>query len=303
MTLKNKKIWIKIFITLGLMLYLLTKINLKTINSILIEMNHSLLIFTIPFIVSMYLIKTKKWHILLYCIDLKISFYDALKIVLIGTFYGALTPGKAGEISRSFYLNYPKSKTIPTIILDRIVDVFCLLILSVLSLTFFFNDSSIIYLVSLITILFIFGTIIAINKKTVSFIFRFFKQTNESKENYIYTMKKIIGNKKILLYEITLTFSFYTIFLFVYWIILKSLDPALNDIIIFSLPIIIILGNIPISISGLGVREFVTVMIFSMLNEDASYGFSFSILIYVLTMLIPGLMGALILIRKSAKFK
>ncbi|AKB35858.1 hypothetical protein MSSAC_1268 [Methanosarcina siciliae C2J] len=298
MIVMNRKKTIKIIFTLGLITYLLKKLDLDAVYSTFIGMNLELLALSFPFIGLMYSIKTKKWQILLDCIDIKIPFYNALKIILIGTFYGALTPGRFGELSRSFYLKADKSKTIPTVILDRILDILCLLLLSILSIALFFKDNNLINLLLLMIILFISGIVALTNERFISILFDLLNQKKAHKENYIETIDRITGNKGVLLYTFSLSLSFYFVNLLVYWIILKALNPMLNNIIVFSLPIITILSNIPISISGIGVREFVSVTIFTMLNENPEYGFSFSIILYVLTILSPGLIGSLFIAEK-----
>lgn len=296
----NIKILLNIFITLVLIYYLLIKLNFITIYSTFAGMNLFWLVSSIPFIVIMYLVKTIKWNILLNCINIKIPFFEALKLILIGTFYGTFTPGRSGELARSFYLKKAeKSKTIPTIIIDRIVDVIFLLSMSVLSIVLFFNDTNLFILTILMFIIFIIGAIIITNKKIISFIFKILKKEGDKKENYLRSINMIIKNRKVILSVFALSLLYYAINLLVFWIVLKSLNPALNDIIIFSLPIIVIMGNFPISISGLGVREFVSVIIFTKLNESPAYGFSFSLILYILTSLMPGLIGSIFIIKNK----
>ncbi len=124
-------------------------------------------------------------------------------------------------------------------------------------------------------------------------MFGFLRQSEEVKHNYLITIKSIIENKKLLLSVFIFSLCYYAINLCVYWLVLKAINPTLNSLIVFSLPIIVLLSNIPISISGLGVREFVTVTIFNLLNEPSAYGFSFSLILYVLTILAPGIVGVL----------
>ena len=233
------------------------------------------------------------------CIDVQIPLKRSLKIILIGTFYGALTPGRAGEISRTFYLDTEKSRSIPTEIMDRVTDIICLVILSVLSIVLFFKDRNLIYLMMLVMLLFIAGMIVITNGKIITFVFRTFSKSGEFAENYVKTIKEIIGNKKALLFVLSLTFGYYILNLIVYWIVIKSLSPALNSHLALSLPMVIILGNIPISISGFGVREFVSVTIFRMLNEDSAYGFSCPVVLYILTSLSPALLGFLLTLKKK----
>ena len=53
------------------------------------------------------------------------------------------------------------------------------------------------------------------------------------------------------------------------------------------------MGNVPISYLALGVRELVSVAVFSVFGESAAYGFSASLILYLLTSLLPGIAGSL----------
>ncbi|MHB8100978.1 MAG: lysylphosphatidylglycerol synthase transmembrane domain-containing protein [Methanosarcina sp.] len=296
----NWKMLGKIAVSLGLIFYLISKLDIKAIYEAFAQMDIVLLSFSLPFIFLMYLIKARKWQALLNCIDIKIPIRKSLEIILIGTFYGALTPGRAGEVSRAFYIDTEKSRSIPTVIMDRIIDIICLLVLSILSIVFFFQDRNLIYLMILVMAFFIAGIIIITNEKIVTFIFKAFSQNIEYTENYTRTIREITDDKKVLFSVFSLTLGYYLVNLIVYWIVIKSLSPALNSILAFSLPINIILGNFPISISGFGVREFVSVMIFNLMNEDAAYGFSCSVVLCFLTLLSPALFGFLLTLKKRS---
>ncbi|HEY3360713.1 MAG TPA: lysylphosphatidylglycerol synthase transmembrane domain-containing protein [Methanosarcina sp.] len=291
----------KAAISLGLMLYLISKLDVNTLYETFTQTNISLLSISLPFIVLMYLVKARKWQALLNCINVKVPTRRSLDIILIGTFYGAITPGRTGEVSRSFYLNAESSRSIPTVIMDRIIDMICLMILSVLSIVLFFNDKNLIYLMASVMAIFAAGMFIITNEKIVTLVFGMFSQNTEYKENYIKTIKEIAGNKKVIFSVFSLTFGYYLLNLIVYWIVIKSLNPSLNSLLMFSLPIVVVLGNFPISISGFGVRELVSVTIFHMLNESSAYGFSCSIILYFLTTLLPAVFGFVLTLRKNVK--
>jgi glycosyltransferase 2 family protein len=296
----NWKMLGKIAVSLGLIFYLISKLDIKAIFEAFAQMDIVLLSFSLPFIFLMYLIKARKWQALLNCIDIKIPIRKSLEIILIGTFYGALTPGRAGEVSRAFYIDTEKSRSIPTVIMDRIIDIICLLVLSILSIVFFFQDRNLIYLMILVMAFFISGIIIITNEKIVTFIFKAFSKNIEYTENYMRTIREITENKKVLISVFSLTLGYYFVNIIVYLIIIKSLSSALNSILAFSLPINIVLGNFPISISGFGVREFVSVMIFNSMNENAAYGFSCSVILCFLTLLSPALFGFLLTLKKRS---
>ena len=224
----------KFTVSLGLLWYLLSKLDVKAIYEVFTEMNLVLLSFSLPLVVLMYLMKARKWQTLLNCIDIRIPILRSLEIILIGTFYGALTPGRTGEVSRAFYLDSEKSRSIPTIIMDRIIDVICLMFLSALAIAFFFKDRNLIYLMTFMMSFSAVGIVIITNEKAVSLFFRMFFKNKEYKENYIKTMREIIKNKKVLSKVFLLTLGYYLVNLVVYWIVIKSLSPALNNILAFQ---------------------------------------------------------------------
>lgn len=289
----------KTAVSLGLMFYLIAKLDLRTIYETFTQMDLELLSLSLPFIALMYLIKGIKWQALLSCINVQIPVKRSLEIILIGNFYGALTPGRAGEVSRAFYLDTENSRSIPTVIMDRIIDMICLMVLSVLSIVFFFRDRNLIYLMASVMAIFAAGMFVITNEKIVTLVFGVFSQNTEYKENYIKTIKEIAGNKKVIFSVFSLTLGYYLLNLVVYLIVIKSLNPALNSLLTFSLPIIVVLGNFPISISGFGVRELVSVTIFNLLNESSAYGFSCSIVLYLLTTLLPAVFGFMLTLRKK----
>ncbi|PAV12726.1 hypothetical protein ASJ81_05400 [Methanosarcina spelaei] len=295
----NWKTACKIIVTSGLMLYLIAKLDLRTIYETFTQMNLALLSLSLPFIVLMYLMKGIKWQALLSCINVQIPVKRSLEIILIGNFYGALTPGRAGEVSRAFYLDAESSRSIPTVVMDRVIDMICLLVLSVLSIVFFFKDRNLVYIMTPMIMIFIAGMFVITNEKVVTLIFGLFSKKSEFKENYIKTIKEITRNKKAIFSVSALTLVYYLLNLLVYWIVIKSLNPELNGLLTFSLPIVVVLGNFPISISGFGVREFVSVTIFKLLNESSAYGFSCSIVLYLLTTLLPAVFGFMLTLRKK----
>jgi uncharacterized protein (TIRG00374 family) len=289
----------KTVVSLGLMFYLIAKLDLRTIYETFTQTNLELLSLSLPFIALMYLIKAMKWQSLLNCINVQIPVKRSLEIILMGNFYGALTPGRAGEVSRAFYLDAESSRSIPTVVMDRVIDMICLLVLSVLSIVFFFKDRNLIYIMTPMIMIFIAGMFVITNEKIVTLIFGLFSKKSEFKENYIKTIKEITRNKKAIFSVSVLTLVYYLLNLLVYWIVIKSLNPELNGLLTFSLPIVVVLGNFPISISGFGVREFVSVTIFKLLNESSAYGFSCSIVLYFLTTLLPAVFGFMLTLRKK----
>lgn len=285
------KIFLKIAVTVVLLAYLLLSINVGAIVSTITGMAMLPLILCLPLIGVMYAIRAEKWKALLRPIGIDLPFVSSLKIYLIGTFYGSVTPGRAGEVSRSFFMGDKKSKTIPTVIIDRVTDIICLLALSAISVVVFFNSVMMAAILALLVVVFAAGSVALLHRGVVSYIFSLLKIGDDHREDYLGTVDATIRDRRALAYAFGLTLCYYAVNTLAFWLILRSLSVTIDPVIALALPVIIIMGNVPITISGLGVRELVSVTVFSMFNSSAAYGFSASLVLYLLTSLLPGLVG------------
>jgi hypothetical protein len=60
---------------------------------------------------------------------------------------------------------------------------------------------------------------------------------------------------------------------------------------VLSFPIIPLLGNLPIAFSGLGLREHISATLFDGIGAGAATGPAFSLLLFTVSTLLPGLLG------------
>ncbi len=286
------KLLLRAGVTLALMAYLLFSIDVSAIASTVSGMAAIPVLVCVPLVCAMYAIRTEKWRILLRAVDIDVDFSYALKIFLIGTFYGSVTPGRAGEVSRSFYMSDSKARTIPTVIVDRVTDIVCLLAMSVLMVLSVFHD----LMLAAITLALVAGFAVLctalLERRLVSAAARLFGIADERRDEYLSTVGTILHDRRALLSSLGMTLAYYILNIVVFWLVLRAISPAIDPLISLSLPLIIIMGNVPVSISGLGVRELVSVAVFSVYNESAAYGFSASLVMYALTTLLPGLVGS-----------
>ncbi len=288
-----KTLLFKICISIVLFGYLVYKITLDNIYEAILKTNYYLLAITIPLIILLYFIKAIKWKILLHSVGIDINAPRSMKIVLMGTFYGMLTPGKIGELTRSYFLTEKKSFTLPTVIWDKLIDVMILSIFSIISLSLFF-DSKLLYIFAGIFITTITFLVILCDGRAIQ---KFTKRLNLPEEfhsQFSTSMKRISSKKHSLLKTIILTTLYYTICFIIGLLTIISIDPLLNLKLVLGLPIIILLGNIPLTLSGIGTREFVATVITNSLHISNEIGFLFAFLMFIIITLVPGIIGFII---------
>lgn len=286
----RKEPLLKIGLTILLSIVLFKKINLFEVMDILSSLHLSYLVIAIFFVPILYIIRTYKWSILLDSIKIKKPFVNLFKILIIGVFYGLVTPGKVGEIGRAFHLDEKKSVTIPTILIEKIIDIVILVLLSLLTVIFFFNDySAFKYIILICAFVVLLGTWLLTKRRFIYLITKPFKIKDENVDIYVDKFMKLVKDKGVMFKVTILTICYYLIVYILATFLLLSLD--VNTLAVITLPLIILLGNVPITISGLGLRESVATICFILLGENGAYGFSFSILLFLSITLLPGIFG------------
>ncbi|MFO7677335.1 MAG: lysylphosphatidylglycerol synthase transmembrane domain-containing protein [Thermoplasmatota archaeon] len=255
-----------------------------------------------------------QWQMVLKKQKIHVSFYYSIKNILIGYFYGFITPGGFGAYIKSLYLKeesgQPLPKCISNIITFNTLDFLSLLILGMIGS--FFLTSIIPYLFITITIVFI----------TCTALFIFFLRKKKSKDLFTRIIKSNIFSlvknkledpletfyehlpsfKDLIIPFIISILGWILLFTEFYFIaILFSIHiPYIWFICIFSIAYVI--ASLPISIYGLGTREVALISLFSLFSVPAENVLSFSLFCFVIIWVIPSITGAVITSMEHKKF-
>jgi len=280
----------KIGLTIILFIVLFTRLSLSSIVQTFTSLNVPYYLIGFCCVPVLYAIRTYKWEILLNSIDIRKPFSELFQVLLIGVFYGLITPGKVGELGRAYHLNERKTLTLSTILIEKITDILVLVLLSFLTVVLFFEGFS-----SLISIILICGLVVAAstalltNHRFVSIAARLFKIDKENVQPFTDSFLHLIKKPQTMVQVVALTFLYYG----VAYLLGTALAFALGIewVATTTLPLIVLMGNVPITISGLGVRESLGAFSFILLGLDGVYGFSYSLLLFITITIIPGIGG------------
>jgi len=270
------KNWKKILPLIGflLLIYLLWHFEIKRIIQIFLSVNLWYLLFLPPIFFIIFLIQVLKWQIILKAQHINFPFWQLFKIHLIGTYYGFLTPGRVGHFLKAAYLKDRINKSIEEcssgILVDRFLDILVLFIFSiagalVLISQFPFLLTRIIMVLIIVSLLFF----IFYSKKRTRFLLKGLfnlltpdKFKDKFRESF-YLFYKNMPGKKILIRSFILTMVNWWLIYSQIFIIAKSLSININYFIfIFISALAISVGLLPITISGLGVREAAFIVLF-----------------------------------------
>ena len=299
---KNILFFIKLLISGGLVVFLLQQIDIdKLITSIGLSRRPYLFLGYLLGIMNV-LVCTVRWRMLLSKSNIIISYFDLMKAYFVGMFFNIFFPtGYGGDAVRGYKL-YKKSMmmaaSFSSVVVERIVGFSALISVSLISLMLSINFLNYKICLSVLGITIVFFATLGVffNRKlfrrfgVLLKIFKFEKHR-----------EKIVG-----LYDTILSYKKYKFLLLrVYAISILSHCLMILSIYAFSLaidlhihigyfflfiPVINIITLVPVTLSGVGIREGGFVYFFSLIEVMPSDSFLISILFFS-QLLFIGLIG------------
>lgn len=262
-----------------------------------------LLILPIPIV-----LKAWKQQILLSGTGKRISLWASTKIWLIGFFYATVTPAKAGDFFRAFYLRkstgLPLGGGIAVTVVERLLDVGYLFLTGLLGLILFSLhyslDSSIVTALVLFFFVFLVGIFVMTRKNLVSFILKplfnvfmpekFKQKMRNSFHDFYQGIRQLASSKKIILAAVVLTIVTWIITFFQYYMIAFALGlPVSFEFILWVMPAVLLIEILPISFSGIGTRDAVAIFFLGFAGVSPGEAVSFSLIILFIAILLAGI--------------
>jgi uncharacterized protein (TIRG00374 family) len=244
--------------------------------------------------------------------------YDCIRVWTIGMFAGIVTPGRAGDVLRSFYLKQKCDKfgqCFSTVAIDRIIDLVVILFFAALGI-FMFNfwfGSSLSFAILILFIIFCFGSIYLMTrkhyaKKFLKPIFNFFIPKRFKTRAMIgfhdfYDSMGGLGEKKLQLLMISLlTALMWFLSIFQVQIIGLTIGLSINYFHLLAvMSIVVIIELIPVSISGIGTRDAFMIFSLGLLSIGKESVIAFSLIYLILAYWVVALVGLLFWLRDPIK--
>ena len=286
-----------------LFIYIIIDIGLENIFHSLLLISPIYFFIALFLIIPRVLLAAYKWLIICKKQKMEIQFFYIIKIFLISVFYGIITPASIGGFISIYYIkkkaNVKWEKSITNSLLDGSTELIAglslALIGSIILIEYYPSIfPPILFVFLLISILFI----ILLKKEKGEFLFRVFirRFIPEKLKNKVDEPIEVFYEDIPRLKELIIPF----ILEYVVWIIMGvqvyiialgfSINIPFHQFILIYM-ISFIVGIIPISIGGLGVREGTLVLLLLKFDVAADVSFVISFIGYLLTNLIPGIIG------------
>lgn len=301
--------YIKYLISLGLLAYLLTLMNMAMLWDGVLQSNKIYLACSVFFILGQIFFLNLRWHAFLNAGRKSVPFTTSTLINLAGYFANILFIAAVGGIiaKSALSIRYGVSviHSLFATFLDRFMTLFALIILSAVGLFFLKGiiDHKIIFMLSL-TIFFIIICIVMIAGVLSSGVLKDYILSNRKRSRVIATMRSFLENYPLM--AKTTVYSLFAQVCFIVAVFILSLGyseikiPYMQFLAI--VPILALISSLPISFGGWGVREGAFIYGLSLLGFSSESAFLLSVQVGLVTLIAPFLFSLPYLIQNKLHF-
>ena len=268
----NKKVTFKIILTILFLLFLFYFVKPKQIIQAFGQAKFLWILLGFLLLpINLYL-QFLRWKLLVILSNNKVNNKEIIKSILYSFSYSIFTPARLGEIGRAYHIpNSKKDELIVLAFYEKFFAFGSLLFFGFLSLTIF---KSYFYFIAVIILILILIT----SKKFGKFI------------PYVSKYKHLIQKVNISkIFFISLFFVF--VYIFQFFLILNAFHIVHFFKSFFMISIVMFFNSLPITFSGLGVRELLSVYFFKDLGISSGSAASASFIIFFINILIPTFIG------------
>lgn len=315
------------FISLSLILFLFFRVGLWNLKASVSRVDGALFVIACLITVPNMTIKALRWSIILKTQFIRLSLSNAIQYFLMGLYAAVLTPGRIGDLLRSYLVSRREKKSFgfitASVVFDRMLDLGTMLAIATLGVLVFYTPEQWETLGNTVILLGLFGILGAfmlyfvfstdfgkrfLSKIGTALIGRlpktvaknidlkhelndFFKAIHLYRTNQAYLALAAV-------YSIAAWVS-YGFLGYVLFLAFKGDQRVSFWVILFCVAFTAFAALIPFTISGLGVREALFIAFFSRIGIAEADALSFALLFYTITAWVPAFFGGFLLSKKG----
>ena len=233
---------------------------------------------TLPFV----LLKTLKWHHLLKTDQPQTAYTLALRSFLIGMGASLFTPARVGELARIACFPRRRLEVFTLVIADKFIDMSTLLGVFVLSLALLSPWLGVVGLFGLGCLWVLIYTGVSLTKGAKWM----------SQRSWLAERLRLLRQlpRRLIVLNAGFACACFGLMSFQFYLLLSSLQPVGWQVGL-TLPIILVVSSLPISIMGLGLREGTAALLLSRYGVPMEAAVAAAFSLFVINALLPGLVG------------
>jgi len=286
--------FLQLTVSIVLLALLARRVPLRDAGAAFRRVSPATLVAAISLAMVGYWGRARRWSLLLGRCGIPLSTWASYRLTLVGTFYGMMTPGRVGEFARVLHLRGPRPEMLASVVWDRVADI---MILELLCIPAFVLEPAwrgpLLWAYLGLVAVTIAGVALLASPAAARFAGRVVPFLADIASRWGTSSRSLLqGGASAASFACGAFF-----YVFVYaaaWLLLRDLVPGRSERLLLGLPVIPLLGNMPVALGGLGLREHVSASVFRDLGADATTGAVFGFLIFVVSTLVPALLGLLL---------
>jgi len=282
---------LQLLVSLALLALLVRVVPVREARGVLARVRPGTLAGAVALALVGYWGRARRWSLLLERSGVVIRPATSYRLTLVGTFYGLVTPGRVGEFARILHVRAPRAATLPSVVWDRVADVLILELLCVpaFALVPAWRGPLLAAWLGVVAVTLV-GVLLLASKSVARASARALPVLARPIARWAEVSRQLLGRGAS-----AASFGwgafFYVFTAAAAWLLLRDLSPGVSPRLLLGLPVIPLLGNLPVAFGGLGLREQVSVAVFAQFGVGAATGAVFSLLWFAVVTLLPGLLG------------
>jgi uncharacterized protein (TIRG00374 family) len=286
-----------------ILLYIFSQADFSNLYGIMKECSFSWILLVVALNFPMFLLKSLRWHLILRNQGIHVPYSSTTVIYMAAYYLGFITPGRAGEFARIFYLkeyDIPLTRGFVTVFLDKVFDLYFLLAIGLLGFWRFGLFGILSSLAWVFVVLLMLAPLLFLHGPTASRLITWGSRLLSKKFRHIdpftsadeyRTGLRAIGARGIVT-AATLTVLAFLVFFIQCQMLTWSLGLDAPFIpLVLSMALSSLASLLPVTFAGVGVREFVLVQTFSQFGLGLEPTLAYAMLVFLNFIVLGGLLG------------
>lgn len=302
-------------VTVGLLTYLLYLVDFTEVINVWRTASPFIFASGFLMVVLGVFVSTVKWQLILRSSGVYRAYIELLYLYYVGSFYNSVLPGSVGGDVVRVHMLYKNNGQLfrgaYSVLTERVSGMAALWSLAAIGLLVgweLFQDLSVLPILMVVTLIGIClnivflapGLVFGLTNRAVQLSYRIqIAGLARLLERTLPTLREVASNRRIVTKALMLSYVFQLISLLVKIILAIGFGIGVSPLYFFVLaPIVTTVAMLPISIAGLGVREWVYVTLFGLVGAGSTEMVALSLSLYGLVLLNSLVGGAVYLVGK-----
>ena len=301
---KSFQSWFRI---LGVLLfaYILWTTDWAKVLDVVRGLNWWLVVLATATFFPVVMAKAWRWQSLLRMQGIRLGFGTAYHAYFASLYLGNVTPGRAGDFIKVFYLTQEckvsLGKGFSSVLIDRFFDLFVLLLLGLVGVLLYHTSDQMVTLVMVSFVVLMAGSGVLLSRRLSQPLFRllfersFFKRFHgkaaQQMEDF-YEGVQALKKPALAVPFLLSVLSYVFFFALCYFLALAMSIPISLPYLVLAITIVNVISIVPVSVMGVGTRDWCLIQLFAIKGISAAVALTYSMLLLIVLGLIASGLGA-----------